>query len=480
MSMQSVLVNCHEKDKLKIMTIWNALPKKFDRPAYRSLADWISAAIKRGDLAGGEKLPPHRDLSYKLAISVQTVSRAYDLLIRRGLVKGEVGRGTYVNARPVETSPPYLPHLIGDQLVDFSNLKPVTGQLHMNCMRRALSGLSSDISESALLSFRPATTLRPYMPAAVSWLERCGLTCSSDQIIMTNGSSSAMAIALMTAVDGSELIATDAVCHYPLSRLSQYMNFNLAGLPVDEEGILPAALDEMCRQKAVKTLFLLPNGLGPMALTMGLQRREQLVSLAQKYDLLIIENDAWGPLQPRRLPPIAALAPERTFYFTSFTKCLLPGLRHGYLVAPEAFASAASNRHLVMDWIATPFMAELAARWIEDGTAEELLFWQKTALKRRNMLAHELLEGVPFNKSPNGLHIWLPLPDGWGEDSFIEAARQKGIVVAPGSAFALPGAAAAPGVRICLGNMAEDQFIFGMQQLAALCHSKPEAEVFVL
>jgi DNA-binding transcriptional MocR family regulator len=138
------------------------------------------------------------------------------------------------------------------------------------------------------------------------------------------------------------------------------------------------------------------------------------------------------------------LAPERTFYFTSFTKCLLPGLRHGYLIAPEAFASAASNRHLVMDWIATPFMAELAARWIEDGTAEELLSWQKTALKRRNALAHELLAGVPFNSSPNGLHIWLPLPDGWGEDSFIEAARQKGIVVAPGSAFALPGASRGP------------------------------------
>ena len=64
----------------------------------------------------------------------------------------------------------------------------------------------------------------------------------------------------------------------------------------------------------------------------------ELVEIARRHDVLIIENDAWGPLQPGRPPPIAALAPERTFYFTSLTKCIMPGLRFGWLVVPETLS----------------------------------------------------------------------------------------------------------------------------------------------
>ncbi|QDG76228.1 PLP-dependent aminotransferase family protein [Labrenzia sp. PHM005] len=455
------------------MTIWKSFPQPIQRPAYRSLADLIATAIKNGELNVGEKLPPHRELAYQLNISVQTVSRAYDLLIRRGMISGQVGRGTYVNSKPVETDAPYLSASLGESLVDFSNLKPVSGHIHLDKMRNALTDLSETLPPSAVFSFRPANALRPYQAAAASWLEQCGVVCSPDRVVLTNGSSSAMTTAFMSVIDGSAIVVTDGVCHHPLIRLSRYMDFDIQGLATDQEGIIPEALELACRNKEIKILFLLPNGLNPMAHVMGLERRRRLVSIAQAHDLLIIENDAWGPLQPRRLPPVAALAPERTFYFTSFTKCLMPGLRQGYLVAPEHLAPVAANRHLAIDWMATPLVAEIAAKWIEDGTADQLIDWQKSALARRNALAQDALSSVPFNSSPNGLHIWMPLPDGWSEEVFIEAARQRGVVVAPGSAFALPGIKVEPGIRICLGNTGEDQFIFGLEQLAAICQNPP-------
>ncbi len=479
MRMKITLVNCHEYYNDNIMTIWSQFPAKLDRPAYRSLANLITDAIKKGQLEVGEKLPPHRELAYQLSISVQTVSRAYDLLIRRGMISGQVGRGTFVNARPVETIAPYLSAGLGEPLIDFSNSKPVAGQIHLGKMRKALADLSGTLPHSAVFSFRPANALRPYQVAATLWLERCGVVCAPERILMTNGSSSAMTTALLTAVEPGSTIATDEVCHHPLMRMSQYLNFDLLGLQGDGEGITPEALDFACREKTVKTLFILPNGLSPKPVTMGLERRKKLVEVARAYDLQIIENDAWGPLQPRRVPPIVELAPERTFYFTSLTKCIMPGLRHGYLVVPESQAPAAANRHLAADWIATPLMAEIAAKWIEDGTADELVSWQRSALARRNALALEVLSAVSLNSSANGLHVWMTLPPEWSEDAFIDAARQRGVLVAPGSAFALPHKDIQPGIRICLGNMEEDQFVFGLEQLALICQSQPEPCAYV-
>ena len=154
---------------------------------------------------------------------------------------------------------------------------------------------------------------------------------------------------------------------------------------------------------------MVPNGLNPLARMMGEARRRALCAMARRHDVLILENDAGGPLAPERPPPLAALAPERMFYFTGFTKCLLPGLRYAWLVMPETLVSAAMNRHLVTNWMATALIAEIATRWIESGTARELLEWQRKALASRNALVKRILGDLPLCVEPHGLHVWMPL-----------------------------------------------------------------------
>ncbi|MGO7202286.1 GntR family transcriptional regulator, partial [Rhizobium ruizarguesonis] len=91
------------------MTKWRPDPSQLRRPAYLSLAEQIANAITDGKLSDGTQLPPHRKMADDLHLSVQTVSRAYDELIRRGLISGEIGRGSFVQTRPREPEPPYLP-----------------------------------------------------------------------------------------------------------------------------------------------------------------------------------------------------------------------------------------------------------------------------------------------------------------------------------------------------------------------------------
>ncbi|WP_305984488.1 PLP-dependent aminotransferase family protein [Roseibium sp. MMSF_3544] len=462
------------------MTIWKTFPETIQRPAYRSLADLISNAIDTGDLEVGARLPTHRELAYQLNLSVQTISRAYDELIRRGLIEGQVGRGTFVSAGPAKSNWPFVPAGHDGQLIDLSILKPVTAPLHRDKMSAALAELSGTLADASIFSFKPSNALEPFKSSAISWLARCGLSCAPDAVVMTNGATSAMTTALLTAANAGDLVLTEAMSHHTLVPLSRYLDLRLEGVPIDSEGIVPGELEKICKAKPVKSLYVMPSGLNPLALMMGEERRKALAELARKFDFTIIENDAWGPLQPDRPPPIAVFAPERTFYFTSFTKCLLPGLRHGYLVVPDLLASAAANRHLVTDWVATPIMAEIASLFIENGTADELLAWQMGALGRRNAVVAKVLEGIPFGSSPNGMHVWLPLPGSWTEEAFVAHARRKGVAVAPGSAFAVSDQAVSAGVRICIGGMEDGALAHGLQLIARLYKSPPEPALLAL
>ena len=109
-------------------------PATLHRPVYQSLADQIARAIADGHLANGIKLPPHRILAHDLGISVQTVSRAYEELIRRGLVSGETGRGSFVRRHEPAGEVPYLQERPGE-VVDLSILKPVCETMHLDRMK---------------------------------------------------------------------------------------------------------------------------------------------------------------------------------------------------------------------------------------------------------------------------------------------------------------------------------------------------------
>lgn len=462
------------------MTMWPPNPATLKRPVYRSLAESLIEAIKSGEVQQGDRLPTHRDLAETLGISVQTVSRAYEELHRLGAIAGMVGRGTFVRAAAADTRTPWHRIGDGDEVIDFSMLTPVTGKIHEERMRATLAEMSRDLSSDVLFSFRPRATLLSHSEAALGWLKRCGVEADRAQLLPTNGNTSAMTVALMTAARPGELVVSEDLTHHTLKALCSYLELGLHGLETDDEGIVPQAFESACRSHKVRVLFVMPTGLNPQATMMGLARRQALVDIARRHDVAIVEDDAWGPIQPERPPPIVALAPERTFYFTSLTKPLLPGLRYGWLVSPETLVSATANRHLVTNWMATPLMVEIGTRWLKDGTADDLLAWQMNALARRNGLVTEALGAFSPRSSPNGMHVWLPLPRQWNEDAFVAHARSEGVAVAAGSAFAVDLPTHAPGIRICLGCSSEAGMARGLDIIARLVRNKPEPALLTL
>lgn len=455
------------------MTIWRPDSALLRRPAYLSLADQFARAIHEGKLVHGAKLAPHRKLAYDLGLSVQTVSRAYEELIRRGLISGEIGRGSFVQTMRREVEPPYLPERLGE-LIDLSILKPVCEPMHLDRLKAALAWLGESLPASSGLSFRPNVVFPRHRAIAVEWLRICGIAAAPPNVSVTNGATAAMTVALMSVAPPGSTVATEAIGHHTLIPLATYLGFNLLGLPIDDQGILPEALDAACRTADIRAVFVQPSVINPTATLMGSVRRAALAEVARRHDIAIIEGDVLGPLVEDRAPPIASFAPERTLYYTSFTKITVPGLRIGYLAAPDRYAAAVANRHLVSNWMATPMVAEIASKWVADGTAMELVQWQRAALKRRQAIVAEVLGHAQVRTHPSALHLWLPLPADRTEEGFVAQARLQGVAIAPGASFRTTEGPWEPAVRISLGSTTEGELRAGLGVIARLLLGEPE------
>jgi DNA-binding transcriptional MocR family regulator len=283
-----------------------------------------------------------------------------------------------------------------------------------------------------------------------------------------------MTVALMSVAPPGSTVATEAIGHHTLVPLARYLGFNLEGLPIDDDGIVPEALDEACRLSDIRAVFVQPSVINPTATLMGSVRRAEIAEVARRHDIAIIENDVLGPLVEDRPPPLAYFAPERTLYVTSFSKITVPGLRVGYLAAPDRYVAAVANRHLVTNWMATPMVAEIATKWVADGTALELVEWQRAALRRRAEIAREALHGVAHRTCRDALHVWLELPGDRSEEAFVAQARLQGVAIAPGASFRIAEAPWKPAVRISLGSTTEGELHAGLGVVTKLLLGDPE------
>jgi DNA-binding transcriptional MocR family regulator len=439
------------------MAIWPPDRESLTRPVYHSLAQCLVRALEAGEIKSGTKLPTHRALAFELEISVQTVSRAYEELARLGVISGHVGRGSYVLSNPTEAQLPWQRPADHEDVIDLSMLVPVFDEIHASHIAHSLKEMGENLPYDAVFSFRPRKALIGHSAHARNWLVKCGVQVDGrDGILPTNGNTSAMTCALMTAAMPGDVVVAEEMGHHTMVSLTSILGLKLSGLAMDAEGILPEAFERACVNGPVKVLSVLPAGLGPTAAVMGMERRKALVA------------------------PIVTLAPERTFYFTGMSKCILPGLRIAWLVIPQSKVHAARSRHLVTNWMATPLIAEIASRWIKDGTANELLEWQRTQLGRRNQIAAKILQDIPYSASQNGMHVWLPLPDRWREDDFVALARHDGVAVAAGSNFAAEGLSIPPGVRVCLGAGSEGELEEGLKILVRLLQAAPEKALLTI
>lgn len=434
------------------MTDWH--PNIADRtgPRYLAVADALTDAIARGDLPPGARLPTHRDLAHRLGVSVHTISQAYAEVRRRGHIAGETGRGTFVQSAPGANPGRHMLDRREAATIDLSVIRPPRIPTLHDQLQHVFADLARDEAMQHMLSCRPIAGLDAHRAAGATWLSRLGVNVGAEDVVITNGVAHAMAVALSALVAPGDVVASESVTDHGVIALATMLNFRLAGLATDGEGIRPDALEAACHRHHLKALVVTPNLTNPTALTMSAARRRQLAAIARRHDITIVEDDAYGALFPDRPAPIQTVAPERTCYLTSLTKPVMAGLRTGYLTAPAPLVQRIVSRVRATSWMATPLPAEIAARWIRDGTLESTVSAQQTELRQRNAMAARELDGYSLRHHSTGLHVWLELPGPWRAENFVTQLRLRNVAVTSAEPFVVGREAEPHAVRLCIGG----------------------------
>lgn len=419
-------------------------------PIYRAIADAIGAAVADGTLQPGRRLPTHRALAEALGVDLTTVTRAYAEARRRGLLDATVGRGTFVRsaARPDAART----EATAQGPVDLGmNLPPIPIDPALPVLlEQGFARLLAGPEVAGRLTYRSGAGSGAEKEAGAAWLRSVLGPVAPERVLVSPGAQPALATLLGCLAARGETVLTDPLTYPGLRGLAAQLGLRLLAVASDAEGMLPEALDSACRTAAPRALYIVPTMHNPTAVTMPAPRRAAIAAVAQRHDLPIIEDDAYGMLPAQPLPALASFSAAPVFHVATLSKVISPALRIAFLVAPDAAWAArltAALRAQVL--MASPLMSALAAAWITDGTASVLRDAIRRESAARQRMARAVLPAEAITAHPEGLHLWLALPAGWDRLVFAAHLRNQGLAVVPSDAFAV--AAPTAGVRLSLG-----------------------------
>lgn len=293
--------------------------------------------------------------------------------------------------------------------------------------------------------------------AAAGWLRRrFGGDVAPGRLIITNGTQSAILMLLRRLVEPGGLLVAERLSYGPLRLLADAAGVRLAGLEIDAEGILPEAFAQACRSLRPRALYCNPTVQNPTTAIMPAERRAAIAAIARRHAVAVIEDDALGRLHEGAPPPIAALAPDVTWYVMTTTKCLSHGLRLAYLVAPSqevADRVLGPIEHLSW-WHPAPLSSAMVTTWIASGAADRITCAIAHECRAREAAARDVLTACAIDSQPGGMHIWLTVPPPWTGHAFAEAAAARGVLLRAADLFAVDEQPIPAAVRVSLSTPA--------------------------
>lgn len=425
------------------------LTKRDDR-AYVALADAIADDIKKGRLKAGERLPPQRLLAYTLALNPGTVNKAYLLATKRGLISGEIGRGSFVrgSAGASVNWPNADPH---DRAIDFCDNYPCPIR-NTSPIKKQLAALSNAPYLDHLLQYQQNSIWPQHQSIAEAWLLRFGIKADNTNSLIASGALHAGFISILTLCRAGDTILTEEFTSQAVKETAHRLKLRLKGIKMDRNGIMPEHLESLLQKEKIAAVFLVPTLHNPTATVLPIGRRRKIAALLGKYNTPLIEDDIFAPLMDEPLPPISSFIPELSFYIAGLSKALAPALRIAFLKMPPNYFHDCLANLRITSWLASPLLVEIAGNLIIQGDDKILIREQRQEIKKRQVLAKKLLSGYEISTHPNALHVWLTLPEPWRAVEFKEALLEKEILVQSSDAFAVERSNTAHAVRICIGT----------------------------
>nr|WP_272954570.1 PLP-dependent aminotransferase family protein [Kribbella sandramycini] len=398
------------------------------------MVDALAAQLRAGRWPAGTRLPTHRQLAAAEGIAIVTASRVYAELAAMGLVSREQGRGTFVRDLAV-ASAEFDQGSVAVDAIDLSfNSPSVPGQAEL--LRQALREVAASGDLDALLRYQPHRGRSQDREAVARHLRGQGVQVGRERVLIVNGAQQGLSVAAMALFQAGDVIAVDAITYPGFVVLARTLGLELAPIPLTATGPDLDALEQLCRRRPVRAVYVMPTLHNPLGWVLDRAQRDRLVALARLHELLIIEDASYAYLVEDAPPPLAMLAPERTVYVSGLSKSVATGLRIGYLVAPEELVGPFERVIRATTWQTPGLTAAIACRWLTDGTVERLEVQKRADARERVAVTVEALRDLPSVGHATSYFRWLPLPQDARPDRVVADLARRRIAVSTATPFA--------------------------------------------
>ncbi|ALO11561.1 Aspartate aminotransferase [Streptomyces venezuelae] len=300
------------------------------------------------------------------------------------------------------------------------------------------------------------------------------LPTDPDDLLITTGSQQALTLLTTALVEPGGVVLVEDPCYLAALQTFAFAGARVVPVPTDDQGIIPAALEEIAAREKATLLYIIPTFQNPTGRTLPAERRAAVAEAAARHGFWIVEDDPYGELRydGDRVPAIAAdpTAADRTVLLGSFSKVMAPGLRLGFLRAPAGLRRACVIAKQAADLHTSSIDQAAAARYLRDSDLDAHVAGMRAAYQERR---DAMLEGLPaalpegsrWNRPEGGMFIWVNLPEGHDATALLKTAVGHEVAYVPGAPF-FSGEPDPGAVRLSFTTHSADEIREGLRRLA--------------
>jgi DNA-binding transcriptional MocR family regulator len=293
-----------------------------------------------------------------------------------------------------------------------------------------------------------------------------------DGFVFTGSGRQSIAAAISSLVPVGGRLGVEAITYATIKSIAGRLGVAVVPIAMDKEGIKPDAVAKTHRAGALSALYLQPVLHNPIGHSMSAARRVEVLELAARLDMFLIEDLVYGFLSDD--PPLAAGADDRCIVIDSLSKRIAPGAAVGFLHVPARLREKVATTVRAGAWSVSALALDIGTRLMVDGTAAEMARQKRADARRRQAIVAGCLAGFEIEADPRSYHTWLHLPDGWRSELFAAAAARCGISLTPSSAFTVAPGHVPNAVRLALGLPSHEELRTAATKLAELLASHPD------
>ncbi|OGC92654.1 MAG: hypothetical protein A2W25_09040 [candidate division Zixibacteria bacterium RBG_16_53_22] len=433
--------------------IWKPVIIRGSEPLALALLKALADDIACGSLPAGARLPTQREVADDLKIALGTVTRAFNEAEKRGLIYGDGRRGTFVGETPGGRRLLSAMSSAAIAGVDLSRNHPA--HAYDPDLRSVLRQIARTPEIGRLLQYPPGAGFSHHREAGARWLKTMGFEVDPQRVFLCSGAQHALTMAFAAETHSGDAVAAEEYTYPGAKAACEMLGLELVGIPMDDDGIIPDALESHCRHGRIRLLYCNPTLHNPTTRTSSTARRKELIAIAEKHDFVIVEDEILSPLLDRPVGYLAAMAPERCYYIVSTSKAVAAGLRLGFIVAPQ------KSRQRLVDSLQTsnlggpPLMAEVFTRWLDNGVIERTISKRRREIAALHQITRETLKEFDLHSHRSSYNAWLVLPDNWTSADFASEAQRRGVLVTPSEIFAVDKRSPNNAVRLSIGSISD-------------------------